>query len=203
MKLFQKFIPFLLWVVPFLYGFTKASAQGFTPVYFKRDSIASFPLLSAKGKKLAYKNTTELSCFIFLSPECPLCKNYAALINTLKKKYDNSVTFYLLVPGKSYSKGEIKRFSRTYLKGMAIYRDATFDLSRYLRATITPEVVLIESRSGQAVYRGALDNWAVSLGRQRTQATTHFLQDAIESYLRHQPPPVAFSEPVGCLINDF
>lgn len=203
MKLFQKPILFFVFVIPFLWGFEKVSAQPFTTDYFKRDSIASFQLLSTKGQKLDYKKSKKLSCFIFLSPECPLCKNYASLINELRKKHNNTVRFYLVVPGKSYSMGEIKSFSAEYLQNAIVYKDETFNLSRYLQATVTPEVVLIESESGKLFYRGALDNWAVSLGKQRKGATEHYLSNAIESYLRHQSPAVAFKEPVGCLINDF
>lgn len=203
MKLFQKPIPFLLAIILFAWGFEKVSAQPFSYSYFDRDSIASFQLLSTKGRTLDYKNSNKLSCFIFLSPECPLCKNYAPLINELQKKHAITVSFYLIVPGMSYSMGEIKSFSKEYLKNAVVYRDATFDLSRYLQATVTPEVVLIESERGRPVYRGALDNWVVSLGKQRKGATEHYLSDAIESYLHHRFPAVAFKEPVGCLINDF
>lgn len=185
-------------------SFGKASAQSYAvPSYFERDSIASFNLASTSGQKLKYAAAKKLSCFIFLSPDCPLCKNYAALINDLKKTHSAAVSFYLVCPGKSYGMGELKSFGKEYLKSAVIYRDDNLALSHYLRATVTPEVVLMESKTGKAVYAGALDNWAVSLGRQRNKATENYLQDAIESYLHNQPPPVAFKEPVGCLINDF
>lgn len=179
-----------------------AQAPAF-PVYFKNDSLAVFHLVSTNGQKFKYTATNKLACFIFLSPDCPLCKNYAVLINNLKQQYSASVAFYLIVPGTLYSMDEIKSFSKGYLKNAVLYKDASLDLARYLRATVTPEVVLLEGKTGKTIYAGALDNWAVSLGRQRSKATANYLRDALESSLHHQPPVVTFKEPVGCFINDF
>ena len=200
MKLFQKPILVLL-----LFACcTSARAQLYTfSSYFDRDTIASFHLISTTSKKPDFKTATKLSCFVFLSPDCPLCKNYSSLINGLKQKYASDLTCYLIVPGNSYSMNEIKSFSKTYLKNAVLYKDANLELSHYLRATVTPEVVLLEMESGKAIYSGALDNWAVSLGKQRIKATENYLLDAIESYLHNQPATVVYKEPVGCLINDF
>ncbi len=196
-------MPFLLPLVLLAWSFEKVAAQNLKPVYFAKDSIASYRLLPTKGAKLNYTNRNPLSCFVFLSPECPLSKNYAALIGELKKRHNSNVLFYFIIPGNAYSMGELKSFSKKYLSNAVVHKDVTFGLSNYLQATVTPEVVLMESETGKAIYRGALDNWAFSLGKQRMKATEHYLSDAIESYLRRRPPTVTFKEPVGCLINDF
>ena len=204
MKLFQKSIPVLL--VFFFMGLcsgTAAAQASVFPAFFDKDSIASFRLLSTTGKKLTYKSSGKLSLFVFLSPDCPLCKNYASLLNTLQHDYQTTINFYLIVPGSAYSMKELKNFSNAYLKNAMLYKDAALNLSYYLRATVTPQVVLLETETGKAVYTGALDNWAVSLGKQRLKATETYLQDAIERYLHNQPVAMAYKEPVGCLINDF
>jgi len=125
------------------------------------------------------------------------------LINELKEKYNDAIAFYLIVPGRLYSAKEIADFSNGYLKKSVLYKDKDRRLAQYLNATVTPEVVLLESKTAKTIYAGALDNWAVSLGKQRTKATENYLRDAIESYLHHQPPMLTFKEPVGCFINDF
>jgi thiol-disulfide isomerase/thioredoxin len=204
MQLFQKPIPLLLCMILLFYGPLPTAAQPVLfPGHVENDSLVSFRLEATNGQKLHYKTETTLSCFVFLSPDCPLCKNYAALINRLKQSYRTDVTFYLIVPGSSYSMGEIKNFSKDYLKHAVLYKDARLRLTQYLRATTTPEVLLLENKTGDAVYKGALDDWAVSLGRQRTKATENYLVDAIEKYLHNEPVTVAYKEPVGCLINDF
>lgn len=194
----------LLFVLLFLQGFANVFAQrSIVPTEFNQSTIAAFHLSSTNGQKFNYKNSQKLSCFFFLSPDCPLCKNYSTLINSLKSKYDGAISFYLVVPGETYSRKEIANFSKDYLKKATVFQDENFKLSHYLQATVTPEVVLIETKTGKPVYRGALDNWAVSLGKQRRKATENYLTDAIDSYQNGQVPPIAFTEPVGCLINDF
>src|SRR6476469_10169005 len=162
MQLFQKPISLILCMALLLCGTLPTAAQPFQfPHHIEKDSLASFPLVSSNGKKRVFKPATTLSCFVFLLPDCPLCKNYSALINSLKQTYRADITFYLIVPGSLYSMGEIKRFSKDYLKQAVLYKDATLQLTQYLGATTTPEVLLLDNKSGDVVYKGALDNWAV------------------------------------------
>ncbi|HUQ96931.1 MAG TPA: hypothetical protein VM010_04635 [Chitinophagaceae bacterium] len=202
MKLFQKSIP-LLFFISVVAAFTAGAQSYSTPVYFNTDSIATFRLTAINNTKQKFKKGALLSCYFFLSPDCPLCKNYAPAITALQEKYKSAAQFFLIVPGQSFTVAEIKKFSNGYLKKSVMYKDADLQVARYLHATVTPQAILMETKTGKQVYAGALDNWAVSLGRQRAKATENYLQDAIESYLHHADPAITYKEPVGCFINDF
>lgn len=155
-------------------------------------------------KMPALKNEVAggFTVFVFLSPECPLCKNYSVVLKQLSHQYAGQVRFVGIVPGKAYSPKDIRRFRKHYAIPFAIHRDHDRAVSIYLAATVTPEVLLINN-AGTALYRGAIDNWVVNLGKKRPAATEHYLTDAIQQSLQQQSVVVSYAPPVGCLINDF
>jgi hypothetical protein len=74
-------------------------------------------------------------------------------------------------------------------------------LTRYLQATVTPQVVLIDS-VGNLVYKGAIDDWIVGLGKKKEKITMHYAADAIKQYLQLMPVTVKSTKAYGCKIND-
>src|SRR4029077_16728384 len=128
----------------------------------------------------------KLIVFVFLSPDCPLCKNYSVALNDLQKNYGRAVQIVGIVPGKSYSSAEINDFIQKYKINFDIYIDSSRTISRTLHATVTPEVFLVRDK-GIILYRGAIDNWIKELGMQRTKATEFYLHDAIGLALSDKP----------------
>jgi hypothetical protein len=109
---------------------------------------------------------------------------------------------YGVVPGKSYSAEEVKKFRNDYHVGFGLLLDRGMQLCRKLKATITPQAFLL-SRKNEVLYSGLIDNWAASLGVQRTVVTEHYLADAIDASFRHLPVNPRKTRPVGCLINTY
>ncbi|NEU06920.1 redoxin domain-containing protein [Flavihumibacter sp. R14] len=140
------------------------------------------------------------SVFVFLAPDCPLSKNYAPLLNSLAKKHPN-INFYGIFPGKSYSFKEISDYGKDYAVSFPLLSDPLMQLSEYTRAKVTPEVILMDQK-GIILYRGLIDNWAVSLGKKRQVVTNHYLDQAISLYEMGKPITITHTDPVGCLIND-
>lgn len=163
--------------------------------YERSSLITRLPALKSELK-------AGFAVFVFLSPECPLCKNYSVVLNKLAGQYAGQVRFVGIVPGKSYSRKEIRKFRQAYHIPFAIYPDREKAVSNYLAATVTPEVLLLNEQ-GAALYRGSIDNWVVNLGKKRPAATAHYLIDAIEQGLQQRPIELSYTPPVGCYINDF
>jgi len=171
-----------------------ATAQG--PGAIALSDLANRPVF------LRLKGAEEYLVVVFLSPECPLCQNYTAVLDTLAGLYKKKIAIYGIIPGKSYSIAEVEKFRRDYHVAFDLLFDRHFQLSRTLKATITPQVFLI-SRKNEVLYSGLIDNWAVSLGVQRTIVTRHYLKDAIDASLQHHPANPHSTRPVGCLINTY
>ena len=145
----------------------------------------------------------EFELFIFLSPECPLCQNYSVPLNDLYLKFHNySIAWIGIIPGRGFSDEQIQDFINRYHIRFPVYVDADMQLTHVLGASVTPQVILL-NRKGKLLYTGAIDNWAVSLGQQRTIITQHYLQDALNNSLKGIPLTITRTQPVGCYINDF
>ena len=162
-------------------------------------SISSVAMTDLSGGKQRI-TAKELSIFIMLSPECPLCKTYIPVINNLQRKYPG-IHIYGIIPGSAYSVDELKVFQKSYTLQFPLLIDARKRLTTVLKATTTPECILID-KEGSVDYRGLIDNWAYSLGQQRKVTTEHYLAAAIQATLLNQQVPTTYTKPIGCRIND-
>ena len=161
--------------------------------------VSSITLQNNTGKNETISQT-GLTVLVFLSPECPLCRNYIQVLNALQKKYAQ-IQICGIFPGTAYTAQQINDFQKEYKVGFNLLIDRKKELTHYLKATTTPESILI-SKLGAIPYRGLIDNWASGLGQKRKVTTERFLENAIEDVLDQRIPATTQTKPVGCLIND-
>jgi len=181
----------------FLFPFTKVLGQGILPKKILWAQIDASNLINVKSKtKVALKKNTA---FVFISPECPLCRNYMLVLNDLCKKYPQ-VNIIGIVPGKSYTLEDIKQFAENYNAGFDIYLDKDKTFTKILNAKVTPETVVID-QNGNVRYRGLIDNWQAKLGVKRKVITDHYLDDALHG-INTETYKYVETTPLGCLIND-
>lgn len=144
----------------------------------------------------------EYYVFTFLSPECPLSENYTRTLKQLQENYSTkNIQFYYIFPGTFYPKPQIAQFARLY--SMPIDRflyDENYQLRDFCKASTTPETYLLDTKGG-IFYSGAIDNWAITLGKQRQLISDHYLVDAIESVLIGEKVKVTSTRAIGCIIE--
>ena len=144
-----------------------------------------------------------LNLFVFLSPECPLCKNYTTVLNKISQDFSrDSFAIIGIVSGKSYSPEEVNLFKKEFLVDFQLFIDPAKKLTNYLEATITPEVVLMNEK-GQLIYRGAIDDWVTDLGKNKLRPEKEYLRLAVIQYINHQPILIKKTKPKGCYINEY
>jgi len=160
--------------------------------------IKTIKLINLSGKESRI-NLDKPIVIVFLSPECPLCKNYLPGLVKLQNA-NKQLSFYGIIPGTSYSLKDINELKNEYGINFDLLTDRNKQLSKYLGATTTPEVFLI-NKMGAVTYSGLIDNWASSLGQKRVVITEKYLEQAIKDQLDGKQ---TFKKtiPVGCLIND-
>ncbi|MFT3933352.1 MAG: redoxin domain-containing protein [Chitinophagaceae bacterium] len=177
----------------------------------RNDSIFKLKTLQTIGLKNTATNTSfrlpsftdpRLMLFIFLSPECPLCKNYTPAINALKQQYTGRVEIWGIIPGKSYSESNVASFAKKYKIAFPLLIDQQKKLTNYLQASVTPEVVLLNANY-ELVYKGAIDDQVKSLSERSIKANRLYLTDAINAALGNQTVAYKRIKAVGCLINDY
>lgn len=158
-----------------------------------RDLDGKVVKLSSFGKKL--------SAVVFLSPECPLSRNYSLVLNQLQEQNKESIVIIGVFPGTSYLATDYLGFKEKYKIKFPLLTDSAKKLVGKLNAKVTPEVFLLDANE-KILYSGAIDNWVIDLDKKRNQATVHYLSDAVTSYLRNQQVALVSTKAVGCYIND-
>lgn len=137
---------------------------------------------------------------MFLTPDCPLAKNYTRPFLDLNEDYaDSSIAFIGVLPGKLYSREEIETYTSTYNFTVPVIEDTDFHLTSRFSPEVTPEFVLV-SKSG-VIYQGALDNWMKGLGQYRKRPTKFYLRDAIAQWKNNSPITNAKTQAYGCFIE--
>jgi hypothetical protein len=158
---------------------------------------------NSDGKEINLVQLTDtFSVFTFLSPECPLSENYTRTLLSMQDSLRRQgVSFYYLFPGKFYPRPQIEQFAKTYgLPSSSILYDPEYQFRNYCKANTTPEAFLINGL-GEILYYGAIDNWAITLGKQRQITTEHYLSDAIEEALNGENITLKSVKAVGCIIE--
>jgi hypothetical protein len=146
--------------------------------------------------------TNKKACVIlFLSPDCPLCQSYTPLLRKLYHQYqEKGFGFDAIFPGALYSPSEISAYRSTGELAFECMQDKDFKLTRWLKATVTPEV-FVTSDDGKILYQGRIDNWAFETGKTRLKADTHELEDILARIDAGKEPDISKTDAVGCLIE--
>jgi thiol-disulfide isomerase/thioredoxin len=143
----------------------------------------------------------SLSVLFVLSPECPLCLDYAAAFRRFNEEYGaRGVRFLGVFPGTFFTQQEIRRYRMRYRLDFPAVLDPDYKLLRILGADTTPEVLLLDEQ-GRIAYQGGIDNWAYEVSSKRLEPSEHYLRDALDAVLAGSEPPVTRTRPVGCLIE--
>lgn len=180
------------------------SAQNRNDSVFKRAILSALYVTSvSNNKKVLLKESPKpLYLFIFLSPECPLCRRYSTAFKNLFSRFNQKVEFFGIVPGNAYTVAEVRKYVDEHHIPFSLFIDQDKMLSNYLQATTTPQVILL-NENYQMVYKGAVDNLLSELGKPRLKATEDYLNKAISQSLEHEVVSVKRTKAVGCRINDY
>jgi thiol-disulfide isomerase/thioredoxin len=176
-----------------------------TDAQFDLARIKKFSLVDEYGqsRRLTKDIVKPLNLFVFLSPECPLCKNYTTVLNKVTKDFPfDSLIIIGIISGKAYSAEKVNSFKKEFLVDFQLFIDPAKKLTNYLEATITPEAVLINEK-GKLIYRGAIDDWVTDLGKNKLRPEKEYLRLAITQYINHQPISIKKTKPKGCYINEY
>src|SRR5205807_1011567 len=136
---------------------------------------------------------------VFLGTECPINNLYLPSLVTLHKKYaPRSVLFAGINSNAQDDNETINSHARRFGLPFVVLKDAGAKLADRFAADRTPVAfVLDESRTVR--YRGRIDD-RYDKGIQRTQATRHDLDEAIEAVLAGREVARPVTEAAGCFI---
>jgi peroxiredoxin len=136
----------------------------------------------------------------FLGTECPLARLYGPRLSRLAEQMvDAGVTFIGVNSNPQDSLDDIATYVDQHQIGFPILKDTTQAVALALRATRTPEVVVVDD-TGLVCYRGRIDD-QYDPGVARPEPTVHYLADALSELTSGKPVTLAITQPTGCLIQ--
>lgn len=153
-------------------------------------STPLFSWLDMKEKPIVY---------VFMLEDCVICQSYTGSLKKLYNQNKEKIDFVLVFPNKRSKTQTIDSFIRRYDLKMSYITDYNKELAASLHASVTPEVIM-QLPDGIVIYRGAIDDANVSIGKKR-KARVHYLENAIKNYLKGEVPVPDSTRAVGCLIN--
>jgi hypothetical protein len=178
---------------------TVVSAAG-DPLQFRDVNGQPLALFAPKGKA---------SAVFFIATDCPISNWYAPTIQQVCRDYaargvDCTLVYEDVDIGAAPA--ALDRDVRTHLQdyrygSMTAAVDRTRVVAKRAKATITPQVVLVD-RTGDVRYRGRIDNAYADLGKPRQHVTSHDLRVSLEAVLAGKPVPTPETEAIGCYITD-
>lgn len=166
-------------------------------------NLDSLELHDSQGNFVQVKNLKgkKATAFLFLSPDCPLCINVSKTINEMAIKYGSKgISFIAVFPGTFYTADTINNFKSQYQIQLTALMDEEFQLTKMMHATVTPQVVVINTDE-QIVYTGAIDDRSKKLGEKRQVIQNHYLENVLDAMLSDKDIAVKETEPVGCYIE--
>lgn len=155
-------------------------------------------LVDVEGRNCSLgKHQTQV--FVFLSPECPACIYYVPKMNQIKADYNDFADFYAFFPSEDYSKKEVEKYCSSYSFTWKAYRDPKSSWVKALKATITPEVMVLHD--SEIVYQGRIDNIFYSVGKRRNKVTQNDLEEVLKKLKSKEKFDAYHTQAIGCIIE--
>jgi DNA-binding transcriptional LysR family regulator len=138
---------------------------------------------------------------LFVATDCPVSNAYAPEIQRIcGAAASRGIACSLIYEDPHVGADAVRRHLDDYrYHGITAAIDRDGGLAREVRASITPEAVVVD-RSGTIRYRGRIDNFYAALGRPRQVVTAHDLQDALTAVAAGRPVATPRTEAIGCYI---
>ncbi len=167
------------------------------------ESIFSVKLKTLGHEEFSFNalKKNKASVVIFLQPECPFCNSYAKTLRHLDSVFNSKdVKMYGVMAGTNFSDSELAAYRDDHHLKFMFLLDPEFVLTKQLKASITPQAFLIDSK-GKVIYHGMIDNWGYEIGKTRAHATEFYLTDAMNNFLEGKPVSPDSTKAIGCYIQ--
>ena len=138
---------------------------------------------------------------VFVTTECPIANGNIPTLNGLHDRFaPKGVELYAVVSDPFTTRKDAAKHYQDYKVRYPVLFDASGQLRDALRPTHVPEAFVFDG-NGKLVYRGAIDNAWVEVGKRRLVVTQHYLADTLERLVARQSPETARTRPVGCPVE--
>jgi hypothetical protein len=140
--------------------------------------------------------------YVFLAETCPISQQATLPLRELHARYAaQGVHFVGVFPGSTATTASLAEFAKQYAVPFALQLDPGQQLTRRLKARITPEAVVVAADGQRILYQGRLDDRYAALGERRSLSQHHELAEALADLAAGRPVTVPRTEAIGCFIE--
>ncbi|MBK9736580.1 MAG: redoxin domain-containing protein [Saprospiraceae bacterium] len=161
--------------------------------------VISIFCLAMSNDLMAQSN--EITVFVAISEECPICKNIALDLNVIAERFSENVQLVLLFPFRISNYKTMHQFKEKYnllkWKGML---DEDQSKAKSLGLSVTPEAIVMD-KNGVVLYQGRINDLYNKPGKKNHNAQFNDLSDAIEASLNGIIVKKPWHKAVGCYIT--
>lgn len=170
----------------------------------RRRSFGSLKGIDLEGEQhhLVGNRETKAVVIVFLSTQCPISNGYLPQLNDWAISYwRRGVRMYGVISDPAVTRTEASAHRDEYHIQFPVLFDGSGELRLALQPTHTPHAFVL-NRNGRVLYRGAIDDRYVALGRKKEEAERLFVKDAIDAAIEGRSPLIGRTTPVGCRLED-
>ena len=139
---------------------------------------------------------------IFLLHDCPIANSYAPEISRIAEEYGKRrVRTYVVYSEDDLSPADAKKHATAYAYRCPALLDSRQTLAQKAGATISPEAALFSAK-GELLYRGRIDDRAISPGKHRAEPRQRDLREALDAVLAGKPVRERFTKAIGCYLPE-
>lgn len=136
----------------------------------------------------------------FVSPFCSTTKAFVKEINQISTDHSKHVRIYIIECDPEVTRDVAIEHATLSDFAVPVLLDTAQQLTRHVKATITPEAVLLTAKA-EAFYQGRINDLYLGPTKRQRSATTRDLRDAISALLAGKPAPQPQHVAQGCKIG--
>jgi thiol-disulfide isomerase/thioredoxin len=142
--------------------------------------------------------TQRYTAYVFMGTECPISQKYIPTLNDIAQSHPQLQVIGVF--SEQLLSAELDEFRTQFNVNFELMHDPNFEMADRFSAAVTPEVFLVDHQ-GTIGYSGAIDNWFVSLGRNRLAPSERYLLDAFNALLGGGEVLVSKTQAIGCFLE--
>jgi hypothetical protein len=143
-----------------------------------------------------------LDAYIFIAEECPISIYMASDLRKLYADYSSHCDFHLVFPVRKSSQASAEAFARQHqLTGMNVIMDREQDIVQKYKAEVTPEIVIVEKKTGQVEYRGRINDAFFAPGKKKHSRIQRDADQAFQALIGGASVSKPWPEAIGCIIT--
>ena len=165
--------------------------------------VDNFTLLDHKGEaqELYYERDARAVVIIVQGNGCQIVRSTLADYRSLRDSYEQrGVRVLMLNSNLQDTRAAIAKEASEWDIDIPIMHDSAQLVGRSLELTRTAEVLVIDPRSWEIVYRGALNN-RVDYERQKNEASEPYVREVLDRLVAGETVEYREVSSPGCLIN--